>query len=331
MKPTLKEFLSKKEKNNILFADATFGEALKKIDSLNEGITFIVDEKNKLTGVLTDGDIRRFLNKNNGERPDSISDIFTRRPVTINIGTPFDFVLSIMKKRMINALAVVDDENTYMGFITLHETLKYFSPERIYPGETEDKDGNIERHISRYRFASNFVQKDWNVLDCACGSGYGSEILAGQANHVTGVDRSKEAILYAEDNHSPENTHYILEDIENLSFDSEAFDAIISFETIEHIPFEACRMFLLKMVKWLKPGGVFIISSPMLRYRDNEPYITNPYHVNEIDKLSLLEMFNDIFSGFIIHYYHQKQDVFLPLSDEHTGFMVAVGRKKTES
>ena len=72
---------------------------------------------------------------------------------------------------------------------------------------------------------------------------------------------------------------------------------------------------------------MIIVSSPMLRYKDNEPFVTNPYHINEMDKSHLTGMFQDIFSDFVIHYYHQKQDVFLPLSHEHTGFMVAVGRK----
>lgn len=328
MKPTLRQFIRNKGISNCLNENASFNDALEMITSTNEGITFIVNDRNELQGVLSDGDIRRHMGITPDFKDKPLHELMTRNPVRMTIHEDFDMVLSILRRHRINALAIVDGDNTYRGSITLHETLAYFSPERVYIHDSEKPDDdNIERHVSRYRFASNFIQKGWHVLDCACGSGYGSEILKRQAETVTGIDHSKEAISYAQKHYDMNSMTFMEEKIEHLDFDPESIDAIVSFETIEHISEDACRAYLRNAASWIRKGGIFIMSSPMLRYKDNEPYVTNPYHINEMDRHKLLHMFQDIFSGFIIHYYHQKQDVFLPLSDEHTGFMVAVGRK----
>ena len=328
MRPTLREFIDQKKSTNHLNENASFDDALERISAVNEGITFIVDDQHKLVGVLSDGDIRRHMNQNPDFRALPLSRLMTKNPICMAIGDDFDNVLSVMKKHKINALAIVDHDNVYLGSITLHETLRYFSPERVYIKDSEQvTDENLERHVSRYRFAANFIPRGAHVLDCACGSGYGSEIIFRQAAAVTGVDHSKEAIDYARAHYAHTGMTFIREKIEHLTFPREHFDAIISFETIEHITETNCRIYLEKSATWIKAGGIFIVSSPMLRYKDNEPYVTNPYHINEMAKPHLLDMFEKTFPGFIIHYYHQKQDVFLPLSDEHTGFMVAVGRK----
>ena len=328
MRPTLREFIDQKKSTNHLNEHASFEDALDIISATNEGITFIVDNRHKLVGVLSDGDIRRHMNQNPAFRSRPLSDLMTPNPISMTIDDDFDKVLSVMKKHKINALAIVDDDQVYLGSITLHETLRYFSPERVYIKDSEHViDENLERHVFRYRFAANFIPKGAHVLDCACGSGYGSDILFRQAQTVTGVDHSKEAIDYARAHYAHTGMTFIREKIEHLAFPNERFDAVVSFETIEHITETDCKAYLEKSAAWIKEGGIFVVSSPMLRYKDNEPFVTNPYHINEMDKPRLLGMFEETFPGFIIHYYHQKQDVFLPLSHEHTGFMVAVGRK----
>ena len=328
VKPTLEAFIKEKGVTSALHERASFKEALSVISSSNEGVAFIVDDGNRLVGVLSDGDIRRHMGASPDFSDKPLSELMTHTPVCMKLHEDFDQVLSRMRLKKINALAIVNDDGTYRGSITLHEILAFFSPERVYIDDTEKPaDENLERHISRYRFASQFIQRGASILDCACGSGYGSHILSRQAGTVTGVDHSTEAIAYAKSRYSGEKMCFIEKKIEHLDFAPESFDALISFETIEHISEEACRIYLKNAVSWIRKGGIFIVSSPMLRYKDNAPYVTNPYHINEMDKKRLIGMFGDIFSGCIIHYYHQKQDVFLPLSDEHTGFMVAVGRK----
>lgn len=107
-----------------------------------------------------------------------------------------------------------------------------FTGERMVPGKA-DKATELQ-HINRYNFAKELV-KDMRVLDVACGEGYGSNMLAETAKEVIGVDISKEAIEQANEKYSKENLSFKVMDAEGLSFDDNYFDAIVSFETIEHL------------------------------------------------------------------------------------------------
>ena len=81
------------------------------------------------------------------------------------------------------------------------------------------------------------------------------------------------------------------------------------------------------MASWVKPGGIVVISSPMLRYKDGKPYVTNPYHINEMPKSEFLELCLTAMPDFVFHFYYQSDRSFLPLLDENTGFCISVGRR----
>jgi 2-polyprenyl-3-methyl-5-hydroxy-6-metoxy-1,4-benzoquinol methylase len=207
--------------------------------------------------------------------------------------------------------------------------LKSFSPERLYISQIDKlSDDNEERHLARYNFALNFIKKGGYSLDCACGSGYGSKLISTSSSKVLGVDLSHEAINYAKENNKIISTEFQQNDIDKLHFNANTFDNIISIETLEHVPNNVFLRFLENSNKWLKSGGVFIGSSPMLRYKDGKPFITNPYHINEMSKENFIKAIESKLPNFQIHFYYQDQDVFLPLCEEHTGFCIVVARKK---
>ncbi len=143
-----------------------------------------------------------------------------------------------------------------------------------------------EEHLARYGFASRWV-KGKRVLDLACGSGYGSKMLAeAGAKSVVGVDLSKEAIAHARRHYAGRTIRYLVgdgEDLSRLGLRDQSFDLAVSFETIEHLRHpesmvrEVCRL--------LKPGGEWIVSSPDPRMSGllNLPAArpTNPFHVRE--------------------------------------------------
>ena len=81
-----------------------------------------------------------------------------------------------------------------------------FTGERMVLG-TNNYELEIE-HLNRYHFGAQFV-KDKRVLDVACGTGYGSAILAENAAFVEGIDISREAIDYAISNYSTHNILHI--------------------------------------------------------------------------------------------------------------------------
>lgn len=88
-------------------------------------------------------------------------------------------------------------------------------------------------HTARYEWAAKRLHVGSNVLDIACGVGYGSYILAQAGHQVTAVDADAEAIEYAEKHWHHPNIKYEVGKAE--FYDTQGFDAVISFETIEHL------------------------------------------------------------------------------------------------
>lgn len=293
-----------------------------------EGALFIVNEVDILLGIITDGDVRKNLDSSIEHNFDAI---MTKSPKVIYEYESSSIALRILRESEINILPVVDNDKKIKGFITLHMLLDNFSPERLYlTGVESEIDDNEERHLARYSFALNFLVKDGLTLDCACGSGYGSRILKSKSNKVLGVDISEDAINFANKNNALNGIEFMQENIDFLEFEKNSLDNVISIETLEHVPYDVFINFLEKIESWLKDGGVFIGSSPMLRYKDGKPYITNPYHINEMPRDEFIDAINDKLKNFQIHYYYQSQDSFYPLCKENTGFCIVVARKGKE-
>ena len=85
-------------------------------------------------------------------------------------------------------------------------------------------------HLERYLFAGTRLKG--RVLDAACGCGYGTHILKKAGCDVTGVDIDPTAIEFAERHW--EGAKYACLDL-NSQTPHEAFDAVVSFETLEHL------------------------------------------------------------------------------------------------
>lgn len=151
-----------------------------------------------------------------------------------------------------------------------------FTGERLVPGKV-DLELEVE-HMNRYIFASDLV-KDKKVLDAACGTGYGTALLAQTAQKVCGIDISEEAISYAKSNYSAENVDFTVANIEKLPFENDFFDVVVSFETIEHVDAQKQEKFLCEVKRTLKKDGIFIISTPNKDVYKNRG--ENHFHVSE--------------------------------------------------
>ena len=80
-------------------------------------------ESNKLIGIITDGDLRRMLEKNIPLDQLCARDIMTPEPRTIDSGTLVSEALEMMRTNNITQL-LVTDEGKYCGVIHLHDILK---------------------------------------------------------------------------------------------------------------------------------------------------------------------------------------------------------------
>lgn len=152
-------------------------------------------------------------------------------------------------------------------------------PENIIPGWHSFF--AVNHHLTRYYFSLKFIKKSDLVLDAACGSGYGSQILAQKAKKVFSIDKSKKILCLAKLKYRAKNIVYQEMDCcQNLVFKDSAFDKVISFETIEHLPDP--EKFLSEVKRILKPKGLFIISTPNQEVcSPNFPFIDNPWHLRE--------------------------------------------------
>lgn len=139
------------------------------------------------------------------------------------------------------------------------------------------------QHIDRYRFALTRLWAGQRVLDIASGAGYGTDMLSRHGCRVVGGDYDDDAVAAARDFW---NYHdFVNADAMALPFASESFDAVVSFETIEHVP--DAEAFLTEMTRVLRPGGTFICSTPNIAYTAHPPYHLKEYLPEEF--FALLE------------------------------------------
>ena len=93
------------------------------ISSKRLGTTAVMD-RDKLVGIVTDGDLRRMLEKNVQMDQLTASDIMSPNPKTINKDILVSDALDIMRENNITQLLVTDNGERYCGVIHLHDILK---------------------------------------------------------------------------------------------------------------------------------------------------------------------------------------------------------------
>lgn len=102
--------------------DAGIREIIIEISGKRLGATAVVNN-GKLTGIITDGDLRRMLQSNTDVTNIKASDIMTRNPRTIALDEMAVNALEIMKQNNITQLVVVQN-GSFEGFIHLHDLIK---------------------------------------------------------------------------------------------------------------------------------------------------------------------------------------------------------------
>lgn len=152
-------------------------------------------------------------------------------------------------------------------------------------------------HIHRYNEVSKRTSGNETILDIACGSGFGTSLLAEKTTaDVYGGDISEEAIVLCKKNWNKENLIYKQMDATKLNFDDNTFDIVVSFETIEHTT--EYKAMLKELLRVTKPNGVLYISTPNFIINSPSGVVTNPYHTQEWTRLELDNILTSVFSQF---------------------------------
>ena len=170
-------------------------------------------------------------------------------------------------------------------------TVEAWRGERMYWDLASEEDRQL--HLSRYRFACELFDSHWRCLDAACGSGYGASFLARTVRSVDGVDVDTNAIDFARTNYRQSNLTYHCVDLQSrLPFANESFDAITSFETLEHVS-DQTKM-TTEFQRVLKPDGILVISTPDRKVSERIG-LDNHFHVAELSKREFVDLLSRSF------------------------------------
>lgn len=140
-----------------------------------------------------------------------------------------------------------------------------------------------DAHLVRYALAAEWIRPGDAVLDCACGLGYGTAILAAHSmgSSFLGVDIDAGSIAYAQENFAQYLIDYRLSSATKLDFIADrSVDMVVSFETLEHL--DDYSAFLAEVARILRPGGRVVVSVPNL-WIDETGRDPNPHHLHVFD------------------------------------------------
>jgi arabinose-5-phosphate isomerase len=107
----------------VVFLNQSLKEVIVEITKKRLGATAVIDNKENLRGIITDGDLRRMLEKNHVSENIEAKDIMTDNPKTIDPDELAVNALDIMRKHEITQILVVK-EGKYLGMLHLHDLLK---------------------------------------------------------------------------------------------------------------------------------------------------------------------------------------------------------------
>lgn len=135
------------------------------------------------------------------------------------------------------------------------------------------------------------------VLDLGCGSGDPADIEIAKLHKVTGVDISQVQIDLARQN-VPNGT-FLHGDTSTIEFAPAAFDAVVSFYTLEHIPRAEHATILRRICRWLRPGGLLLISMEAGEYDNVEgTWLGVPMFLSCYDPDTMVRLVED--AGFVL-------------------------------
>jgi arabinose-5-phosphate isomerase len=118
------ELMIKNENLPLAFEDEKFSDVIELISQKKLGLAILTDKQGTMTGVLTDGDIRRTLIKYNNIQELKTKDVMTINPKTILPNELAAKALHLMEKYSITALAVTDENKKPVGVLHIHDLLK---------------------------------------------------------------------------------------------------------------------------------------------------------------------------------------------------------------
>jgi len=123
LKVAIREVMLTGEKVPKVERNATLAEAIAELNQKNLGAVFVIDEKQILLGIVTDGDIRRLLSSGKNYMDIRLTEAMTPHPLAIASDLMAADALSIMQQHEITVLAVISEQGCLLGILHLHDLL----------------------------------------------------------------------------------------------------------------------------------------------------------------------------------------------------------------
>lgn len=120
----LQDIMHVGERIPVVYEQALIKEALVEMSLKGLGMTAVINDKKVLIGLFTDGDLRRILDEKVDIHQDIINTVMTHSPTTASADMLAAQALKIMEDKKINGLIVVDENNTPVGAMNMHDLLK---------------------------------------------------------------------------------------------------------------------------------------------------------------------------------------------------------------
>jgi len=145
---------------------------------------------------------------------------------------------------------------------SLNQLYKYYNDDRLYPWTRTSLDGNLEvldrvRLMVFEEILKRFPLENKVVLEVGCGSGVFTKAAVVHSKSVTGTDVAKKAIKELALENKDEKLKFITAAAENLPFKRNSFDAVLCFETLEHL--KSPVAVLGEIYRVLKKNGYLVI------------------------------------------------------------------------
>ncbi len=118
------EIMSKGEQMPLVHQAVPLKDAILEITSKRLGATCVVDDSGRLVGMITDGDLRRLLERDTDMKNLLAVDVMSTRPKTIISSTLAANALELMEEHKITQLIVTDEARVPIGIVHMHDLVK---------------------------------------------------------------------------------------------------------------------------------------------------------------------------------------------------------------
>ena len=99
-------------------------DALKILSSKKLGFLLVRDKKNNTKGIITDGELRRFSQKNQNLHSVLVKEIMTKNPISIPKELLVSEALELINKQGVQGLFITNNEKKPLGFVHFHDLIK---------------------------------------------------------------------------------------------------------------------------------------------------------------------------------------------------------------